>query len=132
MVNGLATILLPNSPKRDVARCEKTGLRKTKKPKKQGLLGTARYKNGRPIPNFKTGALNHSATLPSPEFSDLAGAWVRGKPQLPVAWQRRRAIWGARPSASVAPAAPARWDADGLAERDSEQTGAQQHKAGRR
>ena len=30
-------------------------------------------------PVFKTGALNHSATLPSLEFSDLAGAWVRGK-----------------------------------------------------
>jgi hypothetical protein len=34
--------------------------------------------------DFKTGALNHSATLPSLEFSDLAGACIRGKYQLPL------------------------------------------------
>src|SRR5467141_1831862 len=33
-------------------------------------------------PVFKTGALNHSATLPSLEFCDLAGVWVRGKWEL--------------------------------------------------
>src|SRR5437868_5134056 len=34
-------------------------------------------------PVFKTGALNHSATLPSLEFSDLAGARAPGKDQSP-------------------------------------------------
>jgi hypothetical protein len=54
------------------------------KSNKQVLTRTVRYKNGLLFPNFKTGALNHSATLPSLEFSDLAGAWVRGKYQLPT------------------------------------------------
>ena len=38
-------------------------------------------------PVFKTGALNHSATLPS-EFSDLAGVRARGKDQSlqPAKW----------------------------------------------
>src|ERR1700688_4252891 len=35
-------------------------------------------------PVFKTGALNHSATLPSPETSDLAGVGRRGKCRLPA------------------------------------------------
>jgi hypothetical protein len=35
-------------------------------------------------PVFKTGALNHSATLPSLQFSDLAGVRVRGKHQSPL------------------------------------------------
>ena len=30
---------------------------------KQGLFRTAHYENGRPFPNFKTGALNRSASV---------------------------------------------------------------------
>jgi hypothetical protein len=39
-------------------------------------------------PVFKTGALNRSATLPSLEFSDLAGVRAGGKYQLPVSGRR--------------------------------------------
>jgi hypothetical protein len=41
-------------------------------------------------PVFKTGALNRSATLPSLEFSDLAGACARGKDQSPGKCRDRR------------------------------------------
>ena len=37
-------------------------------------------------PVFKTGALNHSATLPSLEVSDLAGACGRGKREIGRCW----------------------------------------------
>jgi hypothetical protein len=36
--------------------------------------------------SFKTGALNHSATLPSLDVSDLAGARGRGKRQIGRDW----------------------------------------------
>ena len=53
-------------------------------------------------PVFKTGALNHSATLPSLELSDLAGVRVLGKHELPrnPAAEIKRVRWGA--SASIA------------------------------
>src|SRR6476619_2352520 len=38
-------------------------------------------------PVFKTGALNHSATLPSLDVSDLAGACGRGKRQIGRYWR---------------------------------------------
>ena len=84
-------------------------------------------------PVFKTGALNHSATLPSLELSDLAGASVRGKHQLAVEcrrWLRDRPCAPTRSASNHA--TPDGRDAAGLVERDREQTRAQQHKAGRR
>jgi hypothetical protein len=53
-------------------------------PYNQGHFDTEQNGEGRPFPNFKTGALNRSATLPSLVFSDLAGVWVRGKHQSPL------------------------------------------------
>jgi hypothetical protein len=37
----------------------------------------ARYENGRAIPNFKTGALNHSATLPLQRHQALSGQEIK-------------------------------------------------------
>jgi hypothetical protein len=83
---------------------DKTGLREfsgSEKPSKQGPFRTARYRNGRLFPVFKTGALNRSATLPSLEFSDLVGVWAGGKYQLPVTGGRRAPICAAVAPLSV-------------------------------
>ena len=65
-------------------------------------------------PVFKTGALNHSATLPTLDVSDLAGARGRGKRQIgpdwraggESAWRRSRAFSRTRKPASSSTAAP--------------------------
>ena len=59
-------------------------------------------------PVFKTGALNRSATLPSLEFSDLAGVCAGGKYQLAVRGRRVApicagvaALWAISPAAAT-------------------------------
>jgi hypothetical protein len=82
---------------------DKTGLcefRGVEKPNKQGLIRTARYRNGRLFPNFKTGALNHSATLPSWERQRLSKAGRAAKEASVVArpsWWPQDAMSGQAP-----------------------------------
>jgi hypothetical protein len=71
-------------------------------PNKQGQLETVRYKNGRLFPNFKTGALNHSATLPCSdrERHSKAGRaakgvtrkWTPGRALSPCLWRSVRGL----------------------------------------
>jgi hypothetical protein len=42
----------------------RSGIGKVQRPNKQGLFKTVRYENRQALANFKTGALNRSATLP--------------------------------------------------------------------
>ncbi len=82
-------------------------------------------------PVFKTGALNRSATLPSLEFSDLAGGWAGESINC-----RSRAGAGRRFARGVARSGPrsptpATFPPPALGERESQQARAQQHEAGR-
>ena len=61
-----------------------------------GLVGMIRNENAHHQANFKTGALNHSATLPSLELRGLAIGWRRRKPPI----DRRRTNKKDRPTAA--------------------------------
>jgi hypothetical protein len=104
------------------------------KPAKWGKWHSG-VREGWGVENLKTGALNRSATLPSLEFSDLAGVWVRGKVQSPPEGTAGYRICGAQgasqPRRGQGAAIVGRRLA-GLAECQREQTRAQQHKTGRR
>src|ERR1700738_5361281 len=61
--------------------------RSVKNSDKTGQFGIARYQNGCLIPIFKTGSLNHSATLPSSECQRLSKA---GRAAKEASASRRR------------------------------------------
>jgi hypothetical protein len=55
----------------------RAGYRRAERPNISVLVRIARYKNGPLFPNFKTGALNHSATLPLLRHQSLGGGKIK-------------------------------------------------------
>ena len=77
-----ATILLPNCRTPGGTGEVMASWRCEKGPINMGLVGMIRNENAHHQANFKTGALNHSATLPSLELRGLAIGWRRRKPPI--------------------------------------------------
>ena len=65
---------LPETGRSAVGR---VGVGHEEKPNNQGLLGIRTNRGGRPITLFKTGALNHSATLPLQRYQPLSGQKIK-------------------------------------------------------